>query len=668
MPDAKTALSEAVARHRAALNGDPDNPVILNSLAGLLLDQGRIDEAGKALRKALQKRERYAEAHYNLGRVHRASGRLDLAQGSFRRALSIDPRLARAALELGRICYDSGRSWEALQYFEQALQADPNSADALCYCGRALADTGHTDLGVEFLRRAIEIAPDDLNYTLAAIDVLEGIEFAAEHPWYEQFLAACLDNPLLMHAAVTNVAMSLLWVKPAMRDAVAAEQLDSSHLARLAQEPLLLRLLSKTLVRSWAFEEFFTKLRFSLTRTRDPDHLPLLAGVAEQAFNADYVQCQSDTEAALERELLAKEARSLTPVELMALASYRALIDVPGAPEILDRSDLPGTIERVIRRTLREPLREREIRSRIVALTPIENAVSKRVQAQYEEHPYPRWINIQSVNDRNERLVDEIARHSPNFEDPGWPQQPKVLVPGCGTGYHPLSLARRHPETDVLAVDISRTSLAYAIRKQEELNIANVRFCQADLLCLAGSSDRFEYIDCAGVLHHLESPLEGWRVLSRLLSPGGVMRIGLYSELARKTIVAAREKIAALRIPSTPSAIRQFRQAVMRDPELSELRSLARTTGDFFSMGEVRDLLFHVQEHRFDLPTIERYLGTLGLEFGGFLLTDRDTVRKFHQLNPARTQWLDLDRWAEFEAQHPDTFHTMYQFYCLKPR
>jgi len=471
----------------------------------------------------------------------------------------------------------------------------------------------------------------------------------------------------LTHAAITNVAASLLWIKPAMRVALTAGRLDSSHLAGLAQEPLLLRLLSKTIVRSWAFEQFLTKLRSTLAEMCDPDHLTLLAGVAEQAFNTGYVQYQSETEVAVERNLLEKQAATLTPVELMVLASYRPLVDVPGAEEIADLSDFSEAAQRVVQRSLREPLREQEIRARIEALTPIHDAVSKRVQAQYEEHPYPRWINIQSVSERNERLVDELARQALEFEDPGWPERPKVLVPGCGTGYHPLSFARKHPETDVLAIDLSRTSLAYAIRKQEELKFANVRFCQADLLCLGELRDRFEYIDCAGVLHHLESPMQGWRVLSELLKPGGVMRIGLYSELARKTIVAARARVAAMRIPSTPSAIRDFRQAIMSDPALSELRSLASTTGDFFSMGEVRDLIFHEQEHRFDLPTIKQCLDTLGLEFGGFLLQDRDVVRSFHALNPAKAQWLDLDCWAAFEAQHPNTFYAMYQFYCLKP-
>jgi len=289
------------------------------------------------------------------------------------------------------------------------------------------------------------------------------------------------------------------------------------------------------------------------------------------------------------------------------------------------------------------------------------------VRAQYEEHPYPRWIGFQSLEDGIGQLADDLERHALNFKNPGWPERPRVLVPGCGTGYHPLALASRYPDADILAVDLSRTSLAYAVRKQEELAIANVGFGQADLLGMTDWSDRFEYIDCAGVLHHMASPLDGWRVLCRLLRPGGVMRIGLYSELARGTIVAAREKIAELGIASTPSAIRDFRHSIMRDSDLVELRSLASTSGDFFTMGEIRDLIFHVQEHRFDLPTIKQHLVTLGLEFGGFVLSDRNVVRAFQRQYPGRARWLDLDCWGEFEARHPQTFHTMYQFYCLKP-
>jgi len=606
------------------------------------------------------------EARCEQGRIFRASGRLGLAEQAFREALAIDPAFAPAASGLGQTLYDLGRSSEALDFFEQALQAEPNNADLLCCCGQALADSGHNDLALEFLRRAIEAAPARLTYTLAAIGVLKTIEFVAEHAWYERFLVDCLDNPELDHDALTNAATSLLWIKPAMQRALAAERLGSNDLQDLAQEPLLLRLLTRTIVRSWPFEEFFISLRRSLADTQDRDHLALRAAVAEQAFNSGYVQFQSDVEIAREQELLRAGPASLTPAELMVLASYRALVDVPGAAELEGRSDLPQSIERVIERTLREPLREKEIQARIEALTPIEDEVSRRVQAQYEEHPYPRWIRIQSAGNRSGPLVEAIGRNSLIFDGTAWPARPQVLVPGCGTGYQPLLLAQRHPETDVLAVDLSLASLAYAIRKQQELEITNVRFCQADLLRLGETDERFDYIDCAGVLHHLASPLDGWRILTGLLEPGGVMRVGLYSELARTTIVAARERIAGTGIEGTPANIRKFRRAIMSEPELAELRGLARMTSDFFSMGGVRDLIFHEQEHRFDLPTIRQHLDALGLRFGGFLLSDRDVVRRFHASYPATDQWLDLGCWAEFEAEYPKTFYGMYQFYCLK--
>jgi tetratricopeptide (TPR) repeat protein/SAM-dependent methyltransferase len=640
----------------------------LSALTDRLLDEGRIEEARAALTQALRERADDFEARCQLGRVYRASGQTDLARDSFHKALAINPGCAPAALGLGQLCYDLGRSEEALRYLEQSLQADPANAHALCLCGRALSDLGHLDLALQFLRRAVEAEPNNPQHRLAAIEVLQGIEFKAENAWYEQFLIQCLDDPLLPHDALTNVATSLLWTRPAVRDAMAADEPDAAHLAALAQEPLLLRLLSRAIGRNWGFEQFVVRLRATLAQRGSEDHVVLMAAVAEQAFNTGHVQYQSDAEAALEQELLQRDAGSLTPVELMTLAFYRPLIDVPGAAEIADRSDLPEAVQRVIERTLREPMHERDIEPGIPQLTPVQDAVSRRVQAQYEEHPYPRWIASQAVEGGPRRLVDEIAEHSLPFEAAGWPARPTVLVPGCGTGYHPLLLARRHPETDVLAVDLSRTSLAYAIRKQRELNIPNVRFCQADVLGLGQLQDRFDYIDCAGVLHHMESPLEGWRVLAGLLEPGGVMRIGLYSEAARRTIVTAREKIAELGIRSTPSAIRNFRRQIMTDPALAELRSLAETTADFFSMGGIRDLIFHVQEHRFDLPTIKTCLGELGLEFGGFLLHDRDVVREFHSAHPSSTEWLDLDCWAEFEARHPKTFYRMYQFYCLSHR
>ena len=39
----------------------------------------------------------------------------------------------------------------------------------------------------------------------------------------------------------------------------------------------------------------------------------------------------------------------------------------------------------------------------------------------------------------------------------------------------------------------------------------------------------------------MDKPLDGWKVLKSLLKPHGLMRIGLYSELARKDIKKIRQ-------------------------------------------------------------------------------------------------------------------------------
>ena len=44
----------------------------------------------------------------------------------------------------------------------------------------------------------------------------------------------------------------------------------------------------------------------------------------------------------------------------------------------------------------------------------------------------------------------------------------------------------------------------------------------------------FDLIECSGVLHHLDDPQEGLRHLSGRLATNGVMKVALYSALARK--------------------------------------------------------------------------------------------------------------------------------------
>jgi len=161
-------------------------------------------------------------------------------------------------------------------------------------------------------------------------------------------------------------------------------------------------------------------------------------------------------------------------------------------------------------------------------------------------------------------------------------------------------------------------------------------------------------------LHHLADPWSGWRALLPLLRPGGLMRIGLYSERGRATIVEARRFIAEHGYAATAADIRRSRQELV-----AKLPALTRYP-DFFSISGCRDLLFHVQEHRLGLPQIKEFLDREGLAFIGFEL-DARTLQEYRARYPHDASMTNLELWNAFEGDRPETFAAMYQFWC-QPR
>jgi hypothetical protein len=143
------------------------------------------------------------------------------------------------------------------------------------------------------------------------------------------------------------------------------------------------------------------------------------------------------------------------------------------------------------------------------------------------------------------------------------------------------------------------------------------------------------------------------------------MFLGFYSELARRHLVRAREIIAARGYSGTPDDIRRFRQYFAVHSSEVERQSLSQFP-DFFSTSDCRDLLFHVQEHRLTLSQIESFLADFRLHFIGFEL-DRSVLHQYRARFAEDPTGTDLRSWASFEADNPDTFVGMYQFWIQKP-
>jgi len=297
------------------------------------------------------------------------------------------------------------------------------------------------------------------------------------------------------------------------------------------------------------------------------------------------------------------------------------------------------------------------------------------VQAFYERHPFPQWVDL-TPWERPELLAYPLR-------DAGKPGR-SVLVAGCGTARWACHFAATFPGASVLGVDVSRRSLAYAEERRRSFGLGNLTLEHADLRSWvpAPPGRRFDFIECGGVLHHLEDAGSAWARLADLLSPGGVMLVSLYSRAARKPLKelkreilgghkpaaaagAAEQAEEAAAAPPAPDdeALRRFRQELLMKTWTSErFMQLARSP-DFHSLSRLRDVFFHPLEHEYDLLELQRLLDGLGLRPLGF--DDRDASNLFQRHKPGKKLY-DLGAWHELEQEVPELFLSMYELFVAK--
>jgi SAM-dependent methyltransferase len=448
--------------------------------------------------------------------------------------------------------------------------------------------------------------------------------------------------------------------------------LGSSFVA-ICADALLGHVLESTSIRNVDLERLLTSMRAEFLRSAaegaairnlDDDAVAFCCALAKQCFINEYVFAITPEEAEDAERLRQKLVEALTqdsavpPLWPCVVAMYFPLHSLPNAQALLDRA-WPAVLTELLTQQVREPWEERHYRDLIPRLTTIEDDVSMLVKGQYEENPFPRWVHAASTSAAI--TVDDHLRIQ--FPTAAFPPLGKsgidVLVAGCGTGRHPVEVARKYQDARVLAVDLSLASLCYAKRKTPAALASRIEYAQADILKLGSINRTFDLIEVSGVLHHLADPLAGWRVLLSLLRSGGFMHVGLYSELARRDIAAARRFIAERGYHPTGDDIRRCRQELLNSP----LKSVAKA-GDFFSTSECRDLLFHIQERRLTIPEIKPFLAENDLKFIGFEFAPQLMQ---HYRNMFGDRFMrDLDRWHAFEMERPDTFAGMYQFWVQK--
>lgn len=561
----------------------------------------------------------------------------------------------------------------ARQICNRILAREPAHAPALNLLGLILQEAGQHRPAVKEFKRAI--AADDLDaachYNLAvSYQALDRQDEAATH--FGRAITLGLSRRSVEDFVFLNPAISASLTaidEPRLLKTSREELLGKSNLRAIAGDVFLRCALAMVVLGSAPLERLLTFLRATLlgivhervdrSATIEDGLVRLLCALAHQCFINEYVFAETEQEtrqAGELRDLLMRRfARSedIASALLAAVGAYMPLHALPAAPEMARRR-WPAAAAGLVRRQIVEPLRDADAAAAIAALTPIQDGVSLKVMQQYAENPYPRW----TVNPL--AALSAEWRSSPAAPGDGPGAISDILIAGCGTGQHVFQVVHNFPTARVLAIDISRPSLAYAQRKAREADLPNIEYAQADILQLASIGRSFDLIEAVGVLHHLDDPEQGWRVLLSLLRPNGEMRLGLYSEAGRRTITAVRTFVAEQGYRPTVEDIRRGRQVILAEAERRRWQETIRS-GDFYSASGCRDLLFNVMEHRFTIQRIKTFLDREQLAFLGFDL-EKPVLEAFRQRFPADNCLTDLDLWARFEADNPQTFRQMYQF------
>ena len=437
---------------------------------------------------------------------------------------------------------------------------------------------------------------------------------------------------------------------------------NEPQLADVVRDPVLLAMLRMTPAATPGLDVLLARVRFGvlhsfMTGGDVASFAPTMAALAVRGWHSGYASTlplsgRHDADRAVEVQMVGDLGRQLEASQrssdaALALVIYAAFAQ-PSEVHLPDALASGDPLAAMIAREVVAPSRrQRAIARDLVSVTPMDTS-SALVAGQYEVHPYPAWVGEPSDN------VELPPAVLAALGSGGVEAIKSVLVAGCGTGQHALAAACAWPNADVLAIDISRTSLAYAIDRAAEAHGGRIRFELADLLQVEKLACKFQVIETMGVLHHLDDPEAGLQALSRVLEPDGLIGIGLYSAAARTTLDTIRARYGPGDMRSD-EAVRHFRAWALTELARSELLY----SPDFYSIGGVRDAFFHVRERCYSLPEIGAMIDAAGLRL--IAIAQPPRAAEWLETIPAPD---DLEGWAEAERNYPDLFIGMYEIWA----
>ena len=134
---------------------------------------------------------------------------------------------------------------------------------------------------------------------------------------------------------------------------------------------------------------------------------------------------------------------------------------------------------------------------------------------------YQQWLRQQHGGAHARRTAERNAAFFLPFLRAGM----RLLDAGCGPGSITIGLAERVAPGEVVGIDVSAESIAFARGLADERGVTSVRFEVGDVYALPFEDATFDAAFSHAMLQHLAEPLAALREMRRVLKPGGVIGI-----------------------------------------------------------------------------------------------------------------------------------------------
>lgn len=205
----------------------------------------------------------------------------------------------------------------------------------------------------------------------------------------------------------------------------------------------------------------------------------------------------------------------------------------------------------------------------------------------------------------------------------------RCLVAGGGTGDDAIYLAEQLKDTDaeIVYIDVSESAKAIAQQRADIRGLGNITWITDSLMNIPSLGlGEFDFIQCGGVLHHIDPIEDGLAALRSAMKSDGAIMLTLYGKYGMRPVYEMQALLAEL-LPKDMDIERKIAIARRVVADLPDTHRFKRDldiwktdispdglgdTGVFF-------LLLHSELPSFDVPELHELANSARLELLGFV-------------------------------------------------